>query len=76
VKNIYTSLICVYAAYHINNQPVYDLAAFTYVGVLFLFITEMLVWKTVRLQDAMFPFTLAGLGLTWTLAARGWYLAA
>jgi hypothetical protein len=73
VKNIYTSLIRAYAAYQINNQALYDLATFTYVGVLFLFITEMVVWRTVRLREAVFPFVNAGMGLAWTTLAREWY---
>ena len=75
VKNIYTSFIRAYAAYHIHNQAVYDLAIFTYAGVLFLFVTELVVWRTVRMREAVFPFINAGVGLTWTVATRGWYLA-
>lgn len=75
VKNVYTSLIRAYAAYHVNNQALYDLAIFTYVGVLFLFVTELLLWKTVRVREAVFPFINAGVGLLWTMTAREWYLA-
>jgi hypothetical protein len=73
VKNVYTSLIRAYAAYQINNQALYDLATFSYMGVLFLFITEMVVWRTVRLREAIFPFVNAGVGLAWTVLAREWY---
>ncbi|KAF2636077.1 ergosterol biosynthesis protein-like protein Erg28 [Massarina eburnea CBS 473.64] len=75
VKNIYTSLIRAYAAYHINVRALYNLATFTYVGVLFLFITELLVWKTTRMQEAVFPLINAGVGLFWTVTARHWYLS-
>jgi hypothetical protein len=42
--------------------------------VLFLFITELVVWKTVRLREAVFPFMIAGVGLTWMVWAREWYV--
>ncbi|CBX99526.1 hypothetical protein IAQ61_005217 [Plenodomus lingam] len=75
VKNIYTSLIRAYAAFNVNNRALYDLATSTYVLVLFLFITELTVWKTARVRESVFPFLNAGVGLTWMMAARGWYLA-
>lgn len=74
VKNIYTGLIRAYAAYNITSRPLYDLATYTYVGVLFLFITELAIWKTVRMREAAFPFVNAGVGLVWLIAQRKWYL--
>ncbi|KAF2849141.1 ergosterol biosynthesis protein-like protein Erg28 [Plenodomus tracheiphilus IPT5] len=74
VKNIYTSLIRAYAAFNVNNRALYDLATLTYVLVLFLFISELAVWKTARLRESVFPFLNAGVGLTWMMATRGWYL--
>jgi hypothetical protein len=73
VKNIYTSLIRLYTAYAITNGALYDLAAATFAGVLFLYTTELLVYKTVRLREAMFPFVTAGSGLVWMLLQRDWY---
>jgi hypothetical protein len=55
----------------LNNQPLYDLATFTYALVLFLFITEFSVCKTGRLQEAVLLFVNAGIGLTWMMGARG-----
>lgn len=74
IKNIYTGLIRAYAAYHIRNPELYSLAMWTFVGVLFLYGGELLVWKTVRLREAIIPFVTAGLGLFWMLQAREWYL--
>jgi hypothetical protein len=74
VKNIYTSLIRTYAAYQINNPALYNLATFTYAAVLFLFTTELVVWRTVRLREAVFPFVNAGVGLAWMLSSRERYL--
>jgi hypothetical protein len=73
-KNIYSSLIRAYTAFDVNNRALYDLATFTYAIVLFLFVTELTVWKTVRPKEAVFPFVNAGVGLVWMVAARGWYL--
>ncbi|KAI8932665.1 hypothetical protein NX059_010160 [Plenodomus lindquistii] len=74
VKNIYTSVIRAYAALNVNNGPLYDLATMTYALLLVLFISEMTVWKTARLKESVFPLVNAGVGLTWMIAARGWYL--
>lgn len=74
IKNFYTSLIRSYAAYHIDNTQLYDLAIFTFVGVLFLYATETWVWNTVRLREAVFPFVTAGLGLAWMVTQRSFYV--
>ncbi|KAI3393245.1 hypothetical protein diail_4534 [Diaporthe ilicicola] len=74
VKNAYTALIRAYAAYHLANGPVYDLAMCTYVGVLFLYATELGGYGTVRLREALFPFVTAGGGLLWMGLQRGWYV--
>jgi hypothetical protein len=73
LKNFYTMLIRLYAAYHIGNREVYTLAMFSFVGVLWLYITELAVWKTVTLRDAAFPYVLAGTGLVWMVNQREWY---
>ncbi|KAK4450174.1 ergosterol biosynthesis protein-like protein Erg28 [Podospora aff. communis PSN243] len=73
VKNFYTVLIRLYAAYHIGNREVYTLAMLTFVGVLWLYVTELAVWKTVTLRDAAVPYVTAGLGLIWMVRERGWY---
>ncbi|KAK6206029.1 hypothetical protein LQW54_007968 [Pestalotiopsis sp. IQ-011] len=75
VKNIYTGTIRLYAAYAITNGALYDLAAATFAGVLFLYGTELLVYKTVRMREGSFAFVTAGTGLVWMLSQRGWYLS-
>ncbi|KAK7949438.1 hypothetical protein PG996_000026 [Apiospora saccharicola] len=73
-KNLYTSLIRLYAAYHLTNNPqLYDLAAWTFAGVLWLYGSELAVYKTVRMREASFPFVTAGVGLVWMLVQRDWY---
>ncbi|RYO95540.1 hypothetical protein DL764_007675 [Monosporascus ibericus] len=75
VKNIYTSLIRLYGAYYIANPQVYDLTTCTFGGVLFLYVTEVYVYKTARLREAMIPFVTAGSGLLWMMMQRNWYLS-
>lgn len=72
-KNLYTSLIRLYAAYHVANAQLYDLAACTFAGVLWLYGTELAVYQTARLREAAFPFVTAGVGLGWMLVQRDWY---
>ncbi|KAL1848672.1 hypothetical protein Daus18300_013542 [Diaporthe australafricana] len=74
VKNVYTGLIRAYAAYHLANGPVYDLAMCTFAGVLFLYATELGVYGTVRLREAAVPFVTSGAGLLWMGLQRGSYV--
>lgn len=76
VKNIYTGLIRLYAAYHITNPQIYNLATFTFVGVIALYAGETFVYRTARMREASFAFVTAGTGLVWMLAQRSWYLQA
>lgn len=46
----------------------------TFAGVLFLYVTELSVYGTVRLREASFPFITAGGGLLWMALQRGAYL--
>ncbi|KAI2617611.1 ergosterol biosynthesis protein-like protein Erg28 [Hypomontagnella submonticulosa] len=75
VKNFYTSVIRLYAAYNITDPHLYDLAFWSFVGVLFLYITEVFVYKNARLQEASFPYVLAGSGVVWMVLQRDWYLS-
>jgi len=74
VKNLYSSLIRLYAAYHINNPQLYALALFTQLGVLFLYATEHLIVRTARFKEALFPYVTSGLGLYWMWTQWGFYL--
>jgi len=74
VKNVYTSLIRAYAAYHITNPELYTLAMCTLAGVLFLYTTELVYYRTVRPQDYTIPFLTATLGLAWMYAQRDFYV--
>ncbi|KAK3382075.1 hypothetical protein B0T24DRAFT_600428 [Lasiosphaeria ovina] len=74
VKNVYTCMIRLYAVYHLHNQPLYDLAMWIYAGVIWLYVTEMLVWKTVRLREGSIALATAGPAFVWMFLQRGWYL--
>ncbi|KAK4183136.1 hypothetical protein QBC35DRAFT_508631 [Podospora australis] len=74
VKNVYTGLIRVYAAYHVTNPQLYALAQWTFAGVLFLYLTELFVYRTARLKECAFPFVFAGSAMVWTVVQRGFYL--
>lgn len=74
MKNIYTAAIRAYAAYDITNDGLYNLAILTYIGVLWLFVTELLVYRTARMKELVFPFVNAGVGVVWMVSMKGWYL--
>ncbi len=74
VKNIYTCAIRIYAAFELHNRALYDLATLSYLGVLWLFATELWIWRTVRYKEAVFPFFNAGVAVIWLLVQRNWYL--
>lgn len=75
MKNVYTGLIRLYAAYNMSNPQLYTLAQCTFVGVLVLYLGEMIIWQTVRMKEAVFPFVISGVGITWMIMQRGWYLS-
>ncbi|KAJ4389652.1 hypothetical protein N0V93_007124 [Gnomoniopsis smithogilvyi] len=73
-KNIYTGLIRTYAAYHITNPQLYDLALWTFVGVLAFCGGQFFVWRTIGPREAVIPFVTAGAGVLWMVMAREGYL--
>ncbi|KAI0000615.1 ergosterol biosynthesis protein-like protein Erg28 [Xylariaceae sp. FL0662B] len=75
VKNFYTSLIRFYAAYNMSNPLLYDLALMTQVGVLFLYVTEVFVYKNARVREAIFPYVTAGGGTIWMMMQRDSYVS-
>lgn len=75
VKNIYTSLIRFYAAYHISNPQLYDLAIATFVGVQVLYASEVFVFKTARMRECASSFVLSGSAIVWMVVQREWYLS-
>ena len=56
-------MVGAYAAYYIDNRGLYDLVRYICVEVFVLFIAELLMWKTVKMREAMFLSTNAVVGL-------------
>jgi hypothetical protein len=74
IKNLYTGAIRLYAAYHITNGPLYDLATFTFIGVLILYISEAFIYRHSRVGESFIPYTMAGGGLLWAIQQRAYYV--
>ncbi|RAL07019.1 Erg28 family protein [Aspergillus homomorphus CBS 101889] len=72
--NLLAASIRLSAAYHIHNAPVYDLAVLSFVFVLALYLSEILVWGTVAVRDGMVPIVASGVGVLWMVGGREWYL--
>jgi hypothetical protein len=75
VKNVYTAMIRLYAAYDPTNTAIYDLTILTFIGVLGLYGSERFVFRTVAHRESMFPFVTAGTGLIWMVMQRGHYVS-
>lgn len=73
-KNLYTAAIRAYAAFYIDNKALYDLTILTYVGVLWLLFSELLVYKTIRWKEGTFAFVTSGVGLVWMVSTRTHYV--
>lgn len=74
VKNVYSGLIRLYAAYHIHNRELYTLALVTFAGVLGLYGAELLIWRTVRLRETSTSFIISGTMFCWMLMQMPWYV--
>lgn len=73
IKNFYTAMIRLYAAYNIHDPQLYNLAILTWVGVLFLFSTELFIWQTVRAKEGWIPIATSVVGLYWMMTQKEWY---
>ena len=73
VLNITMGAIRAYTAWDIRNMALYDLALGTYVGVIWLLGSEMVVGRTVRVGDVVVPLCVTVVGLGWMVGARGAY---
>lgn len=75
VKNFYTVLMRLYAAYNLHqSRETYHLAMWSYAGVFFLYSTETFVYQTVRPREAAIPFVYSLTGLIWMWTQRDFYL--
>ncbi|OKL59942.1 hypothetical protein UA08_04927 [Talaromyces atroroseus] len=74
VKNVYSGLIRLYAAYSIRNRDLYTLALATYLGVFGLYGAELWIWRTVRMRETLSSFIISGTMICWMLLEKSWYV--
>jgi len=70
-----TSVVRLYASYHLSYGPMYNLAYWTYLVAFGHFVSELLIFKSMTLGvPQMFPLTLATTALIWMPLVRGYYV--
>ncbi|KAI9774616.1 MAG: ergosterol biosynthesis protein [Geoglossum simile] len=70
-----TSVVRLYAAYHITNPQVYQLALWSYVVALAHFMSEWLIFKTARLGAGLTgPLVVATMSLSWMVSQWEFYI--
>jgi len=70
-----TSIVRCYAAYNLHLGPVYNIAIWTYVVVLFHFASELFVFKSMTFGvPQAFPFSLGTISLVWMVLVRDHYV--
>lgn len=74
IKNLYSGLIRLYAAYNIGNGDLYSLALVSYLGVFGLYGGELWIWRTVRLRETISSLIISGSMIGWMLKARESYV--
>ena len=74
LKNLYAGLLTAYAAYHISNPDLYYLAAAVYAGALFFQLSEVFVYRTVGISEAVIPIATIGTLLGWMYLHQDFYL--
>lgn len=74
LKNTYTTLIRVYAAYNIEDPRLYNLALCTFVGVLIHFSSEIWWYQNSRIQELGFSLGMCGVLVVWMIVYRGNYI--
>ncbi|KAK9241728.1 hypothetical protein V1506DRAFT_465695, partial [Lipomyces tetrasporus] len=76
VENVYTCLIRFWAAYNITDPQWYGLAIVTFAGVIFLNATELLIYRTARLKEAVPTLATPSVALIWMLLQKQHYTGA
>ena len=68
-------IVRLYAAYHLNLGPVYNIAYWTYIVALGHFGTELFVFKSMTFGlPQFFPFAIASMTLIWMPLVRDHYV--
>ncbi|CRK44886.1 hypothetical protein BN1723_006342 [Verticillium longisporum] len=69
------AVVRMYAAYHLEHAHMYDLVLWTYVVALGHFLSEMLVFKTVKFgAPSVSPLIVATTAMIWMPMQRGYYV--
>lgn len=70
------SLVRLFAAYHLDVEPMYQLALATYVVAFVHFASEYFVFRTLADigKPQIFPFMLSTIGIVWMVSQYGFYV--
>lgn len=72
-----SAIVRLYASYHLNLEPVYMMAMWTYIVALGHFLSEMFVFKTFPMGGPqVLPLIFATTGLVWMGSQKGFYVQA
>jgi hypothetical protein len=72
-----SAIVRLYASYHLDKEPVYMMAMWTYLVALGHFVSEGLVFKSYYLGGPqLLPLFFATTGTVWMLAQKGYYVQA
>ncbi|KAK6088676.1 transmembrane domain-containing protein [Seiridium cupressi] len=72
-----SAIVRLYASYHLDTEPVYMMALWTYLVALGHFVSEGLVFKSYYLGGPQsLPLFFATTGTVWMLAQKGFYVQA
>lgn len=74
-----SAIVRLYASYHLDKEPVYMMALWTYLVALGHFASEITVFKSQyfngpELMPQLFPFFFATVGTVWMLAQKSFYV--
>ncbi|KAF2999091.1 hypothetical protein G7054_g12296 [Neopestalotiopsis clavispora] len=72
-----SAIVRIYASFHLDKEPVYMMALWTYLVALGHFVSEGFVFKTFRITGPqLFPLVLASVGTTWMIMQKDFYVQA
>jgi len=76
VWTILSSIVRFYAAYHINEKAVYDIAMWTYLIAFAHFASEVLIFRTATIKGpTVAPFIVATTSLVWMFLQYDFYVS-
>ncbi|KIK63116.1 hypothetical protein GYMLUDRAFT_41436 [Collybiopsis luxurians FD-317 M1] len=71
-----SAVIRAYAAYHIHEKAVYDIAIFSYLIAFSHFTSELLIFKSCKLNGPVLsPFIVSSLSLLWMIIQYDFYVS-